>query len=158
MKFGYASIVALTVAGSVSLLAQTGPRRDGKWEITMEMQMPGMPNMANMPNMPAGMGMPPMKSTQCITKEEAADPQKALPGAPQRPGAPPQDCKVTNQKIVGNKVTWDMACTGANPMTGTGEVVYAGDGYTGNMVMNMARGGAPMAMKYTGKRLGDCVK
>ncbi len=152
MKLAYAGILALIVAASATVMAQVGGvRRDGRWEITMEMQLP---------NMPAGFSMPPMKSTQCITREEAADPSKALPAPPQRVGGPAQDCKTTDQKVVGNKVTWSMTCTGATPMTGTGEIVYAGDSYTGNMVMNMARGGqmTATAMKYTGKRLGDCVK
>ncbi len=157
MKLAYAALIAIGAAGSASLVAQSNiasARRDGNWEVTVEMQMP------NMPNMPQGMSMPPMKSMHCVTKEEAADLTKALPSAPARGGGPAPDCKVTDQKIEGNKVTWAMTCTGANPMSGTGEVVYAGDSYTGNMVMNMARGGQPMAMtmKYTGKRLGDCVK
>jgi hypothetical protein len=44
--------------------------------------------------------------------------------------------------------------------SGTGEFVYTDDAYTGQMVMNVERGGQPMAMtmKYTGKRLGDCTK
>jgi hypothetical protein len=154
MKLAYAAVIALVAAGSASLIGQSGPRRDGNWEITMEMQMP------NMPNMPQGMSMPPIKTTQCITKEEAADPTKGLPSAPQRAGGPPSDCKMTDQKIEGNKVSWAMTCTGATAMSGTGEVVYAGDTFTGNMVMNMARGGQAntMTMKYSGKRLGDCNK
>ncbi len=160
MKLAYAAVLAIVAAGSASLVAQSntslsGPRRDGRWEVTTEMQMPGMPNMPNMP----GMSMPPMKSTQCITKEDAADPSKALPSAPQRGGAP-SDCKMTDQKIVGNKVTWTMVCTGANPMTGTGEIEYAGDAYNGVIMTNAARGNQSMAMtiKISGKRLGDCVK
>ncbi len=153
MKLAYAAAVALVVAGTVSLVAQAGPRRDGNWEVTMEMAMP------DMPNMPAGMTMPPMKTVQCITKEDAADPQKTLPSRGQRGGAP-SDCKVSDYKTVGNKVSYDMVCTGAQPMSGHGEFTYAADSYTGVMIVNMARGGQGMAMnmKYTGKRLGDCTK
>ena len=153
MKVMQAGLFALVVAGSVSLLAQAGPRRDGNWDVTIEMQMPGMPNM------PQGMSMPPIKTTQCITKEDAADPTKSIPQRPQR-GGPPGDCKVSDYKTEGPKATWSMVCTGAQPMTGKGEFVYAADSYTGTMTMNVERGGQPMAMtmKYTGKRLGDCVK
>jgi hypothetical protein len=49
-----------------------------------------------------------------------------------------------------------MKCEGDTPMTGTGEFVYAGDTYTGAVKMDTGRGA--MTMKYTGKRLGDCVK
>jgi hypothetical protein len=155
MKLITAGLVAFITASSAWLVAQAGPRRDGNWDVTVEMQMP------NMPNMPAGMSMPPMKMTQCITKEEAADPSKAMPQRPpQRGGGPAGDCKVSDYKTEGPKVSWSMVCTGAQPMTGTGEFTYAADSYTGNMTMNMARGGQPMmvTMKYTGKRLGDCVK
>jgi hypothetical protein len=144
--------VALIVAGVASVVAVSaqGVRRDGNWELTIEMQMPNMP-----------MKMPPMKSTQCITKEEAADPNKMVPSRPQR-GGPPSDCKVSDYKESGNKVTYNVTCSGAQPTTGTAEFIYEANSYHGTMVMNMSmeRGGAPMAMtmNYVGKRLGDCVK
>jgi hypothetical protein len=144
--------VALLAAASVSLPAQSGPRRDGNWEVTMEMDMPGMPQ---------GMSMPPIKTTQCVTKEDVADPNKMVPQRPGGRGGPnPSDCTISDYKTEGNRVTWSMKCEGAQPMTGTGEFVYGADSYTGTMKMDMARGGQPMAvtMKYTGKRLGDCSK
>lgn len=148
MTITRAAIVAVLVGVSVSLFAQAGPRRDGRWEVTTEIQMP---------NMPAGM-MPPQTRIQCVTKADAADPQKALPEPPQRQGGPGQQCKMTDQKIVGNKVTWAMTCDGPMAMTGTGEMTYGVDSYVGNLTMNGARGGMPMSMniKMNGKRLGDC--
>jgi hypothetical protein len=134
-------VVVLGVAAAV--FAQP-PRRDGRWEVKMEMEMPGMPAR-----------MPPMTTTQCITPEEAKDPQKAMPQG--RGGRGNQNCKVSDYKETGNKVTWSMRCEGAEPMTGTGEFVYAGDTYTGTITMEGSGRGA-MAMKYTGKRLGDCTK
>jgi hypothetical protein len=153
MKFVLAGTSALVVALAAGAAAQdSGPRRDGNREVTMEMQMP------NMPNMPTGFSMPPMKTTQCITPADAADPTRAMPPRGERGRA--GECKVSDYKAVGNKVTWNMVCTGAEPMSGTGEFIYNTDSYTGTMVMNMARGGQGMAMtmKYTGKRLGDCTK
>ena len=155
MKLVQAGTLAAIVACSAAVFAQgPGPRRDGNWDVTIEMQMP------NMPNMPQGMTIPPIKTTQCITKEQAADPSQAMPTPPQRGGGPAPDCKVSDYKTVGNKVTWSMSCTGAAAASGTGEFVYGDDSYTGQMVMNVERGGQPMAMtmKYTGKRLGDCTK
>jgi hypothetical protein len=153
MKVLSAGVCAIAVAASVTLFGQAGPRRDGNWEVTMQMDMPGMPQ---------GMTMPPMKSTQCITPQDAADPAKSLPQRPAGRGgaANPNDCKVSDYKAVGNKVTWTMTCEGAQPMTGAGEFIYGTDTYTGTMKMDMARGGQPMAMtiKYDGKRLGDCTK
>jgi Protein of unknown function (DUF3617) len=138
--------LALVVAASIlslSLAAQ-GPRRDGRWEVKMEMDMPGMPQ-----------GMPPITTTQCITPEDAKDPQKAMPQGRGGRGAS-DNCKVSDYKVDGNKITWAMKCEGPQPMTGTGEFVYAADTYTGTMKMD--RGGQMMSMKYSGKRLGDCVK
>jgi Protein of unknown function (DUF3617) len=150
--FKIALVAGFTVS-AVGVFAQAGgPRRDGNWEMTVEMQMP---------NMPAGMKMPPMKSTQCITKEDAADPNKTVPSRPER-GGPPSDCKVSDYKVSGNKVTYNITCTGAQPMTGTAEFVYEAETVNGTMIMNMSmeRGGTPMpmTMKYSGKRLGDCLK
>jgi hypothetical protein len=132
---------AVLLGLSAAALAQA-PRQDGRWEVKMEMEMAGMP------------GMPPMTSIQCITPDEAKDPKKSMPQAGGRGG--PGDCTVSDHKVTGNKVTWTMACTGADAMTGTGEFVYAGDTYTGTMKMN--RAGQVMTMKYSGKRLGDCTK
>jgi hypothetical protein len=133
----------LVAALALPLLAQ-GPRRDGRWEVKMEMDMPGMP--AN---------MPPMTTTQCITPDDAKDPQKAMPQGGGGRGNP-ADCKVTDYKVEGNKVSWSMKCEGAQPFSGTSEFVYSGDTYTGTMKMDGGRGA--MTMKYTGKRLGDCVR
>jgi hypothetical protein len=132
---------------SAAVLAQQPARRDGNWEVTMQMQMDGMPG-----------AMPPQTIKQCVTKEEAEDPTKLMPQAG-RGGAAPE-CKVTDQKVTGNKVSWSMTCTGQMAMSGTGEFVYNDNTYDGTMKMNMERGGQPMAMTmtYKGKRLGDCVK
>ncbi|MGC4085056.1 MAG: DUF3617 family protein [Vicinamibacterales bacterium] len=112
--------------------------------------------------MPNGASMPPMTMTQCITPQDAADPSKAIPQRPAgRGGAGEQsDCKVSDYKTDGNKVSWKMTCTTPRPMNGTGEFVYEKDSYTGTMTMDMGRGGpgGAMTMKYTGKRLGDCTK
>jgi hypothetical protein len=146
---GGLALAGLLALGTTIAAQGQGPRRDGNWQVTMEMEMPGMPQ-----------GMPPMTMTQCVTKEEAADPSKAIPRNPNGRGAMPPDCKVSDYKTVGNKVSWSMKCEGQNPMTGSGEFTYTGDTYTGVMKMNMERNGQPMAMtmKYTGKRLGDCTK
>lgn len=144
--------LACVLALSVAVLAQT-PRRDGRWEVTTQMEMAGMPG---------GRGMPPMASTQCITKEQAEDPQKMVPQPPARGGGQ-NDCKVSDYKTVGSKVTWTMKCTTPQEVDGTGEVTYGNDTYEGTMTMNMTmtRGGQSMPMQMTmkvnGKRLGDCA-
>lgn len=151
----FALVSASLLACSLPLFAQGpgGPRRDGNWEVTVQMDMPGMP---------AGVNMPPMTMTQCITPQDAADPAKAIPQQPQGRGGQ-NDCKISDYKTEGNKVSWKMACTTPQRMTGTSEFVYGKDSYTGTMVMDMGAGrpggpGGPMTMKYSAKRLGDCNK
>src|SRR5262249_26618358 len=102
-------------------------------------------------------GMPPVTSTQCITPDMVKDPQKAIPQGGGRGGRSglPDRCKVSGYKVSGNKVTWSMACDPPpQAMTGTGEMTYAGDTYTGVVTVNS--GGRGFTMKYSGKRLGDC--
>jgi len=140
MKLPHAARITMVVGLSVSALAQA-PRRDGRWEVKTEMEMPGMP-----------MKMPAMTTTQCITREQADDPQRSVP---QGRGAP-NNCKVSDYKVTGNKVTWSMKCEGPEAMSGTGEITYGENTYDG--VMKMVREGQTMTMKYTGKRLGDCPK
>jgi hypothetical protein len=139
-----ALVAAVAVAGISAAVFAQAPRRDGKWEVKMEMSMPGMQ-------------MPPTTTTQCITPADAADPQKSVPQAPAGRGGAPS-CKMSDYKVTGNKVTYTMTCDAPQAMTMTAEMIYAADSYTGTMTMNMDRGGQPMAMtmKYTGKRLGDC--
>jgi hypothetical protein len=148
-RIGIAFAAALALSGMLSgtLAAQgAGPRRDGNWQVTIEMEMPGMPQR-----------MPPSTVTQCLTKADVADPMKSMPQSQGR-GAMPKSCKVTDYKTVGNTVTWSMACEGENAMTAVSEFVYTNDTYVGTMKMNMQRGGqtSVMSMKYSGKRLGDC--
>jgi hypothetical protein len=140
MKLRSAGVIVGVLALVATLFAQGPPRRDGRWEVKMEMQM-------------VGMTMPPQTLTQCVTKEEAADPQKAMPQTGR--GANPSDCKISDYKVDGNKVTWSMTCE-QSQMSGAGEFVYTGETYAGTMKMS-ARG-QDMTMKYTGKRLGDCTK
>ncbi len=141
MKGRFSSIVLLTVAISWTALAQTqAPIREGNWEVTMKMSMPGMGE------------MPPMKQTQCVTAEMIKDPQGSLPKGP---GG--GDCKVSEYKFTGNTATYTMVCTKPAPVTAIGEMKYSStDAYTGTMTVES--GGQKMTMAYDAKRVGDCPK
>ena len=141
MKLLIAAVFVATLAAA-AVYAQTNPMRAGQWEVGMQMQM-------------AGMQMPEFKTQQCITQEQLQkDPASGLPTGAR--DSNPSACKVSDYKQVGNTVSWKMACTGQQPMTGEGELAFAGDAYTGTIKMNMAQGA--MAMKMSGKRIGDCTK
>src|SRR5262249_9371646 len=107
------AILALVITASSAAIAQ-GPKRDGQWEITTEMDMPGLP-----------MKMPARTITQCITQQDVAAPKKPLPQGPPPGRGGNSDCKVSDYKTIGDKVTWTMKCEGREPMTGTGEITYA---------------------------------
>jgi hypothetical protein len=120
---------------ALPLLANAGPMKAGKWQLTMQMDMPGMP-----------MKMPPIVTTNCVTKEEAENPQP-----PKQ--AKDSDCKFSDYKRDGNTISWTMSCPKQN-MTGSGRIVYTDTTYDGSMKMKV--GEREMSAKYTGKRLGDC--
>ena len=143
MKFAPFTLVAC-IAAAAATYAQT-PMRPGRWEVTTQMQMPNMP-----------VQMPAMKTTQCVTPEQLKDPANAVPRGPQNGrGRPNQDCKVSDYKASGNKVTWNMSCSAPQAMTGTGEMTFVDDTYTATMKMQSPQG--EMEMKMSGKRLGDCT-
>lgn len=139
LVFGVLGACVLAVS---SLVAQS-PQREGRWEVTVQMEM------ANMP-----MKMPPMKHVQCITKKEIDD-GSAVPRGGPNPNSKNDSCKVSDYKVDGNKVTWKMACAPPQSMTGDGEMTFTGDSYDGIIRMTSERG--PMMMKLSGKRLGDCT-
>jgi hypothetical protein len=142
MKLIPVAAVVLAFAAICSHAAAQSPMRPGNWETTMEMDMPGMP-----------MKMPPMKTARCVTQQEIDSPNRGLPSGPQKN---PNDCKITDYKQSGNMVSWNVACSGQQPMTGSGELKFNGDAYDGivKMMMNQQQ----MTMKMAGKRLGDCAK
>ncbi|HEY6614839.1 MAG TPA: DUF3617 family protein [Vicinamibacterales bacterium] len=142
MKTTLTVVLALLALGTAGLIAQGG-MRPGRWETTMQMEMAGSP-----------VQMPPMKQTRCVTPAEAKDPASLQSGPPGGRGGK-NDCKVSDQKMSGNTMSWKITCTSPDAMTGTGEMTFADDSYTGTMKMNMAQGA--MSMKMEGKRLGDCT-
>ncbi len=138
------SCVVLVVLVGATVVAQS-PIRPGRWEVVMQMDMPNMP-----------VKMPEMKTTQCVTPEQAKDPASALPSGPQAGRGGKSDCKVSDYKVSGQTVTWKMACTMPQPITSTGEMTFTDDSYAGTMKMNTAQG--DMNMKVAGTRLGDCTQ
>lgn len=123
-------------------LAHAGPNmQDGLWEITMAMEIPGMPQ-----------GIPPTKHTQCLNSKNNVPSQQS--------GPPQSDCKMTSNRAVGDTVSWGMQCRSADNSTMelAGKITYSGDSFSGVTTMNMT--GAGKAMKTTqrlsGRRLGPC--
>ncbi|HJW94388.1 MAG TPA: DUF3617 family protein [Thermoanaerobaculia bacterium] len=114
------------------------PQKPGNWQITMEME--GTP-----------VKMPPMTFTHCVTKEDTENPENAVPKGRQN-----ANCKVSDFKVDGNKVSWSVKCEGKQPVDGHGELTFDGDSYSGWSKMKM--GENEITTKMSGKRLGDCSK
>ena len=120
--------------------------REGMWEITVKMDMPGMPA-----------GAPPQTMQQCLSQKDFENPQKMAPGNDPKSSS---RCETTDYKLQGNTATWKMACKGENAMTGTGSMTFSGASYAGTNKMSMKHGDQTMnmTMNYAGRHLGPCKK
>ncbi len=108
--------------------------QEGQWEMTMQMNIPGMPAGAH----------PPHVITNCLSKKDYVpqDNQKS-------------DCKVQDNAVNGNTVSWKMICPN---MTGKGSITYAGTTFDGTTEATMKVDGKDMVIKtdMKGKYLGPC--
>ena len=137
MKMKHVFAVLALVSLPTTVMAFDGIR-EGMWEITSKMEMPGMP-----------VEMPPTTVKHCYTKEDVKDQKKVI--------STDKNCTVTDLKSSGNKVSWKMECTGKNAGTFSGETVFSGDSYDSVMKMKSEGGkGRSMNMKVKGKRVGNC--
>lgn len=138
-------LTGVVLASFVTLTGPTPtqmPRRDGAWEITVDIEMEGVEKK-----------IPSRTVTQCVTPDDVASGKNEMPGHAHTPGS----CSASDHKVDGNKVSWSFKCDAPQPMSGTGEIVYTdANSYQGTMTF--VRDGKTMIMKYAGKRLGDCTK
>jgi hypothetical protein len=77
---------------------------------------------------------------------------------PQQKEQGEQQCKMTNQRTVGNKVFWTMTCK--NGTVSNGEIAYSKTTFDGAQTTTTSQGGRQMTVKSTmsGKYLGPCAK
>ncbi|MBM4141618.1 MAG: DUF3617 family protein [Nitrospira sp.] len=125
-------LLGITFAGGTNI-------KEGLWEITMKMEMQGMP-----------MQMPPQTYTHCITKKDMV-PQKEEPG---------QECKMVKSETKGDTVSWVMECkTREGTVTNNGRVTYKRDTFEGVVKVSMPggkRGGMEMTQHMKGRWIGQC--
>ena len=117
-------------------LAQAGT--GNLYRVTSKIEMDGMP-----------FPMPSRAVDVCGPKNQASD--KMVPRE--------ENCTISNFRVVGNKSSFNMTCTGQNPMTATGEFEQLGaDAYRGRMQMKGQMEGEPMnmTMNFEGKKIRDC--
>ena len=142
MKKNIAMVLVIFASLAFSTIA-VAEMKEGLWEIKTEMDMPGMPAK-----------IPPTTMQTCISKDD-------LVPKPAAPKGQEQECRIKEQNISGDTVTYSMECKGQGGMTMeiTGKMTYAGDTMEGTSTMNMS---GPMSMemttKMTGKYMGPCTK
>lgn len=158
--------VVMLLLGLLPMSASAEEVREGRWQYTSTMQMEGMPAM---PQMPQGMQLPPgvqlpqgmkslnmgpggMSSTyeSCITKDKLVPQDQARE----------RDCKISDMKRNGNRISWTASCT--MPDGGTAESVGEGS-YNGDSSQMVVKTKAShqghamnMTMNISGKYLGPC--
>lgn len=110
--------------------------KEGKWQITAKMEMPGMP-----------MQMPAHTATHCLTKKNMVPKNER----------PDQECKKISSNVKGNTATWQMECqTPQGVATMDGTVTYKGDNMEG--VIKIKQAGSEITQRLSGKRIGECTK
>lgn len=111
--------------------------QDGKWEITTQLQMPGLP-----------FAPPPMKFTRCLTKKDAVPQQNE----------PQSNCRMISSDVQGDTVFWVMECKDQHGTTrSNGQVTYHKDSFEGAVnVTTSGKDAATMTSKMSGRRLGNC--
>ncbi len=139
MMKNVAIILFILVALGI-VCCSSGPNmKEGKWQITSEISMKGIP-----------MKMPAMSHEQCLTKKDMI---------PQNGQKDQGECTISDQKTSGDSVSWKVTCKNANvESTSDGTITYKGDTFNG--IINMTMSGGPMTMTgtttITGKYLGSC--
>jgi hypothetical protein len=142
----FAGVILLALSPAFAQQPQPQP---GMWKVTTKMNIPGMP--ANMPGREN-------THTSCMTPDMVKDP-KSFAGNPQGQAAG-ENCKYTHA-FKGGQLTWQVACTGAAPVTAEGTMTfespqrYRGTVNTATTVQGQAM---KIAMTIEGQRIGDCPR
>lgn len=114
--------------------ALAGPNMNpGKWEITTETEMAGMPPQS-------------ITHIQCITADDMVPMSRDAN----------QECQVTDIKTRGNTVSWKISCGEGGKMKGTGSITYSGNSMNGVMDMTIVAHGTRVKNKISGQRIGAC--
>ncbi len=136
----YAAVLVATLGWSAAQAAEPN-FQPGLWEMTIQMEVPGMP-----------MNMKPVTQRHCVTRKDLVPPTTS----------PNQRCKMLDRHMQGNTLIWDMSCDqGQATMRGHGEIVYTGDTVKGTVNMTMhggPNGDMHMVQRLSGRRIGDCAK
>lgn len=132
MLRSWSRCLAAAICVLLAPLATPGEQKGVLWETTSETVMEGMP-----------MKMPVQTVRVCAAQEWDRPPDSG-----------DQTCTTTNFRRVGAKATWTVQCKGEMPMTGTGEMTYGPDSYSGTITLTS--GPMRMKVKLSGRKVGVC--
>jgi hypothetical protein len=133
-------VVSVAFGCAAPALGQSLNIKPGKYETTATMEMPGMK-------------MAPQKNEECITAADLKDFSKKLVDPEMMQG-----CKISNYKIVGNKLTFDVSCKEDDlEMSGTTEMTFGPESFT-NVVTMKDNKGRVTTIKGSAKRVGECAR
>jgi hypothetical protein len=133
---GFFAVAAMCMLAAPQLASAQG--NYDQYDVTVKMEMVGMP-----------MAMPPMMQRLCVKK-----------GARDEDFVPRQEnCRVSDSTRTGSRLTFKIACTGNNPMTGTGDFTFGASGYNGQMRLKGKMEGQDVDMTQTiaANRVGGCT-
>jgi hypothetical protein len=113
--------------------------REGLWEVTVDAEVGGQPISAT-----------PMVVRQCVGNQSVQDLMAQMGGA--------GGCNISDFQQSGSHARWNLACSGAMDVSGTGETEIAGDQFSGRMDLVIKMGGEsmPMVQKFRAHRVGEC--
>ena len=135
--FGFVALSFLTHFPTPAIAAEaTGEW----WEVTMKMEMPGMP--AGMAGMMGG-----QTSKVCMLKGQEKEPAKSKEN---------KDCTMSDMKSSGNTTSFKMKCTGKDAMTGDAVLTHTPNSFSQKMNMQSKQG--EMMMASNGKRIGGACE
>jgi hypothetical protein len=139
MRFSRVLALLLIAACVTSAAGQTVSLRPGRYETVAEIDM-------------AGTKMPSQKGIQCITDDDLTTLSKKL--IEQQFG---EDCKVSDYKASGNKITFNTECKDEDAKTMNVEMVFAAESFT-LLIKSKDSSGQVMNIRSTAKRTGECAK
>ncbi len=121
----------------VSMASGQGPdMKEGLWEVTVKMNMPGIP-----------MKLPPQVHTQCMTREDLIPQKGNVKNC--------SGCKVLKTEIKGNTIYWLEECSASDgTVRAEGHITYSGDSFTGKVKITQKQ--MTMWQDLSGKWVGEC--
>ncbi len=133
------ALLLFAMMESVAAEMEVPDVKEGMWEITSQMEMPGMP-----------MAVPSVISKQCYTKQ-SMKPENILRN---------NHCTMQKMDLRDNSVSWQMRCQQQGmQMTGTGNIDYQHTSFSGNFNMKMSGANQPamqMNTRLKGRYIGPC--